>query len=273
LRQLFVTLFCLLGHCKPVPTSRGRRRRRLHGAGGVDSDSLLGGAFKRRTGCGQAESIGSGPYHKTDQAIFSTLDVKENRMLKIKGQVFLSVNFLVFLWACGGPYYFDLQTAIPENQGGLKIDKVLSVEDVEINETYRDYRIVYRDSPFQVKYYNFVSWSKTPDELIEDAVIDFWKKRSVFKKVSTYGSADDSDWTMRIRINAIEKCYFQKNWYVRLALDAEIVDAKNNGIMLIHSFDRKMRLAGKKIRYVPEIVSKILHEELLKIEAKLQKIK
>lgn len=192
-------------------------------------------------------------------------------MFKVKGQVFLLVNLLVFFLACSGPYYFDLQTEIPEKQGDFKLDKVLAVDDVEINQTYRDYRIVYRESPFQVKYYDFASWSKTPDELIEDAVIDFGRKRAVFKKVITGGSADDSDWTMRMKIDAIEKCYVQKNWYVRLAMDTELVDAKNDETLLLHSFDRKIRLESNKIRYVPEIISKILHEELLKIEAKLMK--
>jgi ABC-type uncharacterized transport system auxiliary subunit len=198
---------------------------------------------------------------------------QEERMHKVNGRVFLLVNFLLFLWACGGPYYFDLQTEIPENQGNFKMDKVLLIDDVEINQTYRDYRIVYRESPFQVKYYNFASWSKTPDELIKDAVLDFWKKRSLFKKVNTYGSDDDSDWTMKIRIDAIEKCYVQKNWYVRLAMGAELVDSKNDENLLTHSFDRKMKLASNKIRYIPEIVVKILHEELFKIEEKLQKMK
>ncbi len=190
-------------------------------------------------------------------------------MIKVTGRIFPLVGILIFAWACGGPRYFDLQTEIPENRGGFKLDKVLLVEDVEINETYRDYRIVYRESPFQVKYHNFALWSKTPEELIEDAVIDFWKKRSVFKKVNAYGSGADPDLTMRIRIDAIEKCRVQKNWFVRLALDAEIADSGNKGILLVHSFDRKMRLEVNQIRFVPEKISNILHEELLKIEAKL----
>ena len=192
-------------------------------------------------------------------------------MIKEKGYVLLLAFSFLFFAGCHGPIYFDLQTEIPENQRGLKLDKVLLMEDVEINETYRDYRIICRESPFQVKYHNFMSWSKTPDELIKDATFLFWTKRAIFKKVNTYNSGDDPDLTMRMRINAIEKCYVQKNWYARLALDAEINDSKNNETMLLHSFDRKMKLAGNKIGHVPEIVAKILHEELMIMEEKLLK--
>ncbi|MBU4404493.1 MAG: ABC-type transport auxiliary lipoprotein family protein [Candidatus Aminicenantes bacterium] len=192
-------------------------------------------------------------------------------MLKSKVQLFLAATFLLLVWACGGPNYFDLHLENPENPGGLKLDKVLLIEDVEINQTYQDQRIVYRESPFQVKYYNFMLWSKPPNDLIEDAVVDFWRKRSVFKKVNVYGSGEDADLTMRIKIDAIEKYYFQKNWYARLAMDMEIVDVESRETVLRHSFDQKMILKVKKVRALPEKISEILHNELLKIEAKLQR--
>lgn len=193
-------------------------------------------------------------------------------MVKIKGKVGLLAGILLFSWGCGNPYYFDLQTEVPPRHEDWRIDKVLLVEDVEISETYRDSRIVCRESPFQVKYHNTASWSKSPDELIEDAVVLFWKQRAVFKKVNTYGSGKDPDWTMRMRIDVIEKYLVQKNWYARLALEMEIVNPENNETLLVHSFDRRSALGKNRIRLVPEKISQILYEELLKVEAKLQEI-
>ncbi|HUU06354.1 MAG TPA: ABC-type transport auxiliary lipoprotein family protein [Patescibacteria group bacterium] len=192
-------------------------------------------------------------------------------MEQSKGRVFLPVVFLLSVWACGGPNYFDLHLETPENPGAVKLDKVLLIEDVEINQTYQDQRIVYRESPLQVKYYSFLLWAKSPDDLIEDAVVDFWRKRLVFKKVNVYGSGGDADLAMRIKIDAIEKYYFQKKWYARLAIDMEIVDAESRETVLRHSFDQKMILKVKKVRTLPEKISEILYIELLKMEAKLQK--
>lgn len=197
--------------------------------------------------------------------------LREVRMLKMKGRFILLVGFLLSAWACSGPHYFDLQTEIPENHIDFRHDRILLVEDVEINQTYRDYRIVYRESPFQVKYHNSAFWSKSPDELIEDAVVLFWKKRAVFKKVSAYGSTDKPDWTMRIYIDAIEKVQSQKKWYARLAMEMEITNNENNEILLVHSFDRKSALEKNRVGQIPQRISRILHEELLQIEAKLMK--
>ncbi len=201
----------------------------------------------------------------------SLIIIKEGNVLKARSRIFLMVAFLLFAWACGGPYFFDLHLENSENPGAVRLNKVLLIEDVEINQTYLDQRIVYRESPFQVKYYNFTFWSKSPADLIEDAVFDFWRKSPIFKKVNAYGSAGDADLTMRIKIAAIERYYSQDGWYARLAMDIEIEDSESKEIVLTHAFDRKLKLKGNKVSDLPEKISEILRDELLKIAAKLQK--
>ena len=50
----------------------------------------------------------------------------------------------------------------------------------------------------------------------------------------------------------------------------QFVDNKTEKTFLTHYFDRKMRIEGKKPKYVPEKISKILQEELVKIIEKLK---
>jgi ABC-type uncharacterized transport system auxiliary subunit len=173
---------------------------------------------------------------------------------------------------CAGPCYFDLQTGTAPGGGGVRIDKVLLVDRVDINETYRDYRIVVRTSPFRVQYAASASWSRTPDELVEDAVAGFLAKRSVFRKVETFDSGGEHDLELKIRIEAIEKRLVGRVWHARLALGMEVVDAESGTVLLSHSFDRQVPLEGNKIRLVPEKISMILREELLKVEAGLAKV-
>jgi ABC-type uncharacterized transport system auxiliary subunit len=182
---------------------------------------------------------------------------------------FLALVFLLAAWACSGPRYFDLHLENPENPDGRKASRVLLVEDAAISPTYQEQRIIYRESPFQVKYYGFALWSRFPDELIEDAVVDFWRKSRIFKKVMTYDSDDDADWIMRMKINAIEKYRGQDGWYARLAMEVAVVGSESKETILRHTFDRKLKLPGSGVRYLPEKISRILHDELLKIAARL----
>jgi ABC-type uncharacterized transport system auxiliary subunit len=178
-------------------------------------------------------------------------------------------GLLLFLCACSGPRYFDLQTEVPEYRGNGRIGKILRVDGGEINQTYLDCRIVCRESPFQVKYAALALWSKNPEELIRDAVSRFWRQRAIFGRVVAYADAAEPDWTMKIRVEAIEKIRVAGKWHARLALDIEIVDSRNEAVLLSHSFDRKTSLEGKKNRLLPGRISWILQDELLKIEARL----
>jgi ABC-type uncharacterized transport system auxiliary subunit len=224
---------------------------------------------------GRADAAEAGEIMNTGRKCVasSMADGNEEKMEQKTARCFFVLVFLLSAWACGGPNYFDLHLENPENPAGEKAGKVLLVADVEINPTYQDQRIVYRESPFQVKYYNFALWSKSPDDLIEDAVVDFWRKSRIFKKVMVYGSEGDADWTLRMKIDTIEKYHDQNGWYARLAMDMEIMDSESKETVLSHAFDQKLRLKRSKVRYLPEKISQILHGELLKIEALLDKEK
>ncbi len=191
-------------------------------------------------------------------------------MFSKKGSPLWISGFFIVLWACAAPYYFDLQSELPKKEHGWQLDKTLMVENVEANEIYRDPRIVCRDKPFRVKYHNRALWSESPDNLLEDAVALFLSQQGIFRKITRYGSSGDPDWEMKIRLNAVERSDIGKQWHARLAMDIEIAYFTTNETVLTHSFDRKSALEKKDIRLLPEKILQILHEELLKVEAKLR---
>ena len=193
-------------------------------------------------------------------------------MKKFKLVTFFLICVALTFTACGGPYYFDLYIKPQKNLTSLKIPKVLLVEDIETNETFWNQRMAYRSSPYQIKYFIFKQWAKRPSELIKDTIVHFYKNSLLFEKVIERFSTMEPDITMKVNIDALEMSHQKKNWFAHLALDIEIIDAKNEKIILTHFFDRKKRLKGKKTRYVPEKISEILQEELLKIVKKLNQI-
>lgn len=177
---------------------------------------------------------------------------------------------LLLLGGCGRPYYFDLQPEFPAGVSGAKLDKVLRVEDVGISETYRDFRIVCRVSPHAVRYLGSASWSNSPDELIGDAMVLYWSRRALFKLVLAPDAEGDADWVMRARVNAVEKRLKGKKWQARLAMDVEIADAESGKLILSHSFDRSAPLAGSRAADLPEALSRILMEEMQRLEGLLR---
>lgn len=182
---------------------------------------------------------------------------------------FYLILTLILLTGCGGPYYFDLNLGPAERGDKVKIDKVLFVEDINSSETYWTQRMVFRKDPYELEFFSYRMWAKSPSELVEDAVVLFYRNSSTFRKVTEEYSSIDPDITLKINVYSLEMLKYKKKWYGRLALDLEFIDKKSEKVILACSFDRKERIKGKKARYLPEKISQILREELVKAADKL----
>lgn len=182
----------------------------------------------------------------------------------MKKMVLLLVIIIPFVFSeCGGPYYFDLYLEPDKAEIGNLREKVLLLEDTNSAGTYMRNSIAFRKHPYQVEYFLFKQWAKSPDDVISDAIILFLRNGSYFKKVIDEYSSVDPDITLKINIYSIEMLKKEKKWYASLALDLEYADKKSEKVILVHSFSRMERMKGKKVRYLPEKISTILREELI----------
>ena len=145
------------------------------------------------------------------------------------------------------------------------------VDDIWTSQDLWRQGMIIRKSSYKVKYYPFKQWTKTPEELIEDTIIHYYKSSYFFSHVVDEHSSMEPDIVMRIHADALEMTYEDKQWYARMALDIEFVDSDTEKVFLTHLFDRKMKIEGRKPKYVPEKISEILKEELVKIIEKLKK--
>ena len=187
----------------------------------------------------------------------------------MKRTLFCLILIITMLSGCGGPYYFDLNLGPVEKGDKIKIDKILFVEDTNSSETYWTQRMVFRKDPYELEFFMFRMWAKRPSELVEDAVVHFYRNSSTFRKVTEEYSSLDPDITLKINVYSLEMLKYKKKWYGHLALDLEFIDKKSEKVIMAYSFDRKERIKGRKASYLPEKISLILREELVKAADKL----
>jgi len=178
----------------------------------------------------------------------------------------------LLLSSCSGPLYFDLYIEPVIDEKSLHIEKNLFVNDIETNEVFWNQRIVYKKSLYQVQYFNFIHWAKRPSALIKDAIIQYYKSSGFFKNVIGSNSSIKPQIVMKTRIDSLGMVLQDKVWFAHLALDIEIMDTNEEKVLLTYSFDRKMKMKSKKPKYLPEMISTILKEELNKIAKKLNNI-
>lgn len=164
------------------------------------------------------------------------------------------------------------QIVLPSDQEDLMhpwIGKVLYVEPVRIDPLYDDFRVLYRVSPYELKYYSYDFWAKKPDALFREAMGNYLGKRQGFDRVVLDVLQADPEIVLRSNIRIIEEVDTPQAWFGRLALDLEFLEFKSGRALARHSFDRRTPLSDRKVRFLPAAVSTILKEELDKAVAAL----
>ncbi|MBN1225204.1 MAG: membrane integrity-associated transporter subunit PqiC [Candidatus Aminicenantes bacterium] len=183
-------------------------------------------------------------------------------------KIFLFCIITVFLSGCmSAPSrrYYQIYLSLEEESASRLFDKVLLVDRVDVDDLYDDYRIVYRESPYQLNFYSYEFWADKPAKLVQGAVIHYLLGKEMFHKVIKELSKGDPDLVLRSRIHTIEEVDTETSWYARLAMEMEISDFKSGESILFHQFDRKVSLSDKNVAQVPIALSRILKEELGKV--------
>lgn len=204
--------------------------------------------------------------------------MKPKQIPLISGVIVAALG-LIIITACmtttGGKKYYQLYLPPDTAPTAPKIDNVLLVEKVDVEDIYNDYRVVYRTSPYQLNYYSYHFWIKKPEKVVRDAITDYLSKGKYFKGVVTDFSGDMPDLMLKASVHIMEEYDRKVIRMARLKMDIEVKDFKSRKRVLFHSFDRNISLPAKDVAQLPIFISRILKEELdsviKQLEEKLSK--
>ncbi len=158
--------------------------------------------------------------------------------------------------------YIQIVAMDRDAQPHPRVDRVLYIEPVRVDPLYDDFRVIYRVSLFELKYYSSVFWAKKPDALFREAMGDYILRKEGFPRVMLDVLQGDPEIVLRSNIRLIEEIDNPKVWFGRLAMDLEFLEFKTGRSLVKHSFDRRMPLGVRKVRFLPAVLSGILVEEL-----------
>lgn len=175
------------------------------------------------------------------------------------------ISGLMVLTGCfssPGRQYFELSLSVETASAETRSERILVIDDVQIDDIYDDYRIVYRVSPYEINYYSYVFWADKPDILIENSLFAYFSEKGLFRDVVLEFDQPAPDWILRARIHNIEEVDEDSAWSARLSMEMRVLDVKSQEVLAAHRFDRKEKLGSNDVGLVPIIISRILKEEL-----------
>jgi ABC-type uncharacterized transport system auxiliary subunit len=158
--------------------------------------------------------------------------------------------------------YFQIVPIDKDSERHPPIDKALYIEPVRVDPLYDDFRVIYRISPFELKYYSSSFWAKKPDALFREAISDYLIRKEGFSRVTLDVLQGDPALVLRATVRLIEEIDNPKVWFGRLAMDLEFLDFKTGQVLARHAFDKRMPLGGRRVNFLPAVLSGILVDEL-----------
>jgi ABC-type uncharacterized transport system auxiliary subunit len=158
--------------------------------------------------------------------------------------------------------YFQIVALEQNAQLHPKIARALYIEPVRVDPLYDEFRVIYRVSPFELKYYSSVFWAKKPDDLFREAISQYLLRKEGFSQVTLDILQSDPDVILRSNVRLVEEIDNPDVWFGRLAMDLEFLEFKTGTPLARHSFDRRLPLGSRKVQFLPSVLSRILVEEL-----------
>jgi hypothetical protein len=158
--------------------------------------------------------------------------------------------------------YFQIVALEKNGQLHPKIDRVLYIEPVRVDPLYDDFRVIYRISPYELKYYSSIFWAKKPDDLFREAMSDYFILKEGFSRVTLDILQGDPAIILRSTVHLVEEIDNPKVWFGRLAMDLEFLEFKTGKSLAKHSFDKRLALGMRKVNYLPAVLSGLLADEL-----------
>jgi len=144
----------------------------------------------------------------------------------LKRGSWLPVAFAVV--CCGVPRtnYFTIEMPQATRGGGAQIERRIAVQRFSADQTLVDDRILYRERPNELSFYEYKRWANPPVDIVTDYFIHRMKESGDYLDVSPAKTAGASDLILRGRLYHFEELDRGKEVLASVAVELELTDSK-----------------------------------------------
>jgi ABC-type uncharacterized transport system auxiliary subunit len=150
---------------------------------------------------------------------------------------------------CGGvpqTYYYRINYSVDKSQSNeTTLPVTLGIGRFDADILYESDKIVYRDSEFEAKFYNYRRWIAPPKKLITEKVTKEFQNSGSFEKVLKMSDVRDVDYYVAGQILAFEEWDEKETWYGLVTIEFELRNAADADILWNKVITEKTRSANK----------------------------
>ncbi len=190
------------------------------------------------------------------------------------------VLMLFFIFGCGKPpdihYYLLDVSSKTESKLNSKFDGVIAIAPVTADEVYTNDRLIYRDSPYEIKFYYYHRWVTSPVTLIESKLYSKLKKSGLTTSIMRPPYPIAPDLVLNSHLIALHEIDENEKWFGEVTLLFSLVDLKKNATIWQQEFSNRVPAQQRKPQAVVEAINlafeKCLDEMIKALDARLANI-
>jgi len=156
------------------------------------------------------------------------------------------------------PHYYalDIPPAPKAAETGPRLPATVAVRRFETPSYLRQGRIVYRQSPAEIGFYEYHRWADDPAVMVTSAVIDALGSSHLFSFVKPYDGQGQQDYLMSGRLEQLEEIDTAGEVRVAVKLSAQLVDLRTGETVWAGEEDETL---GVESRNVNSVVLEMSH--------------
>jgi ABC-type uncharacterized transport system auxiliary subunit len=156
---------------------------------------------------------------------------------------------------------------LPGPSANSPLPLTLGIARLAAPEPYRQERIIYRTSPYQVQSYVYARWEAPPVEMVHERLLEQFAASERFRRVVPWRRGEVLDYRLEARLRRFEELDEADGWYGLVELEYEIVD-RDGRSLLREVTSQRVRVEARTMDGVVEALSRGLRAALDEVVTK-----
>lgn len=184
----------------------------------------------------------------------------------------LGVAAVASCLACGasGPptryYALDLPRSPPAAE---RLAHTAVLMPIRAGEIAGQGRIVYRESPHEVGFYEYHRWAEDPEDSVADALASELLARGTFASVTPFDGRTQADFILRGELRRIEEIDYEGPVKASVEISLELVDAATSRVVWSDRSCAEEVVAAAEVRSVVERLSESADQAIKRLAGQL----
>jgi ABC-type uncharacterized transport system auxiliary subunit len=150
------------------------------------------------------------------------------------------------------------------------------LKELDIEDAYNRSQIVYRQSPFELRYYFYKLWAVNPNKMVTDLIQKHLETINLVSHIiRRFDEGLKPDYELSGVIEALEEYDSDQLWYAHLALRLTLTRLSDGRVMYSRDFDNRKRVyqysPDNVVRETSEILEFIMNQAVHDMDAVFSK--